>query len=297
VFKLNKYLSISLLLLLLLSSAAVAKPGTGSAQDTNSTFSRFVQTVSEFGSMGRNKKIDSGIKVKSAEDFYLHMRDHIERTKIIAFEILRRFPKEFASISSSPQKRALLFEFLLLHDQSKVNLKREFLLRYKLNKRQNTILEDLYANYYGVNIYEDLTPEARHEAKAFIATLNEVDEKVTINFLKENRLIDDAGNLSLTALEFLRIEKLSDVIDRANSPLSPEEFNKPIISASQWFTEKGDKIIAQSIEPDYMRLTKDHHFYKAPFSKKIINGARKIHIRSRCIRHQLSVFLSTMGAI
>jgi hypothetical protein len=57
------------------------------------------------------------------------------------------------------------------------------------------------------------------------------------------------------------LEKIADLVDRGSSPLSPEEFGRPMLPASRFFKapQPSDLELMQELERDYSKLTSGRH--------------------------------------
>ena len=183
----------------------------------------------------------------SEEAFLAHTESHIRRVQILGLRILQDFPHLFPGVT-----HALLSEFLLLHDQSKVNRTGPFLTAYGLADREQSILESLFAR---MNRWKDDPVGSR----ALVDELNSIDHQVAHAFFVRHALLDPNGAPGPVALLLKKIERIADVVDTVLSIARGEEFgykdrmglDKPIADLeNEW-------PIVQSLEAYYQQRCAD----------------------------------------
>jgi hypothetical protein len=128
----------------------------------------------------------------------------------------------------------LIQEFLKLHDQAKVDTDLS-------HSRPKPILDDLYA-IYG----KKLSPEEVQAARKIVQELNDIDATIALKFFQKRGLLDADGKPNAIAKKLLEIEKAADLADRGMSPVSPEEFGRPMDPASKFFETQIAKLRAEA---------------------------------------------------
>jgi hypothetical protein len=173
--------------------------------------------------------------VNSVEDFLDHTRSHVERVVELGMRLRQDFPEMFREVDP-----ALLREYLTHHDAAKVRLENSA-------HRDRTFAEDLYG-VYGMNLRADPELNALHWPK--VIELNQLDKKLSMDFLKKHALADSEGKLTETGKHYVLIENVADQVDRGLSEVSPEEFRKPKMElASEWMKDPVEKGLARHLEP------------------------------------------------
>lgn len=180
--------------------------------------------------------------VKSFRDFYQHTSLHRKRLVIMGEYLIDNFREHFPNV----EKRKLI-DFLNLHDEAKLNLE---YARYK----DKPLLEALY-QYYGRGTHT-LSEEDQIEMRQIIEYLNQKDYDVALKFFKKHRMLNKYGNPNSMALEYLKLEKIVDAVDRGMNQVSPEEFSRQMKAASEFLSDQSDVELATELESIYHQLLK-----------------------------------------
>lgn len=169
--------------------------------------------------------------VTDFDTFLTHTESHIERVKRLGIELYRRYPVAFSHVDEKT-----LTQYLSLHDRSKT------LGAFS----KNSIASRLY-RYYGKDL-KVMSAADQQEFQKLIDALNESDAQVSKEFFGRHRLLNAEGEFTSGALEMMKIEKIADMVDRAQSPVSIEEFGKQMTPASEWLSNPLESRMASSIE-------------------------------------------------
>ncbi len=176
--------------------------------------------------------------------FRKHLRDHINRVVLIGMEAIELFPKEFSKVDPT---KALAF--LKLHDQSKENDDPEFLRKYSIEVKNGTIAQRLFENIQIVpssrNSFHDENFESLRN------TLNSIDDAVAKDFFKSIEIPFDGEEAQI----LLRIEKIADLVDRAQDPVARWEFHREMQPAALLLNGPVDRFIATILESHYRKIT------------------------------------------
>ena len=197
-------------------------------------------------------------RVYNIADFRVHMEAHIHRVRLLGQELLRIGREEFRDIDPT-----ILDEFLSQHDLSKIDRSPGFLRRHHY-AHERSLLERIYDGY-GVN-FKNLDSEAKTAAMAVVAELNRIDHEVALEFFRAHGMLTEGGEPGPSALLFLRIERIADWVDRGESPVSSEEFARPMTRAHTMFDDGANRNLALELEGRYHVLTHgasyETHMYK-----------------------------------
>lgn len=176
--------------------------------------------------------------VNSLEEFFEHTRLHRERVKLLGMELFRTHPELFRGLSAT-QVRIVLEA----HDRAKVS-------SGVTGPGGKPFYQELYRQY------------GQKAPESLVNGLNQADEKQMQLALKHAGLAD---NPHMTAVERSRrralrmqlkmIEKIADQVDRGMSPVSAEEFGRPMKRASEFLLNPQEVRLARELERNYSRLT------------------------------------------
>lgn len=191
--------------------------------------------------------------VESLDDFKTHMHAHVARVKILGVRLFETHPELFEGVKLEDLRR-----FLSLHDASKVNMNPHFLATYVTAEEPNRIIEELY-RYYGVDLSATEGP-LREEMGRLVKRLNDIDAGVQRKFFAKRGMLTPEGKPNSLAQKYLRIEKLADMVDRGENPVSEEEFRKVMRRASDFLYDAEDRRLARELERDYVSLTKESSY-------------------------------------
>ncbi|MBT3236559.1 MAG: hypothetical protein HN353_11450 [Bdellovibrionales bacterium] len=173
--------------------------------------------------------------VKNFEKFYVHMDNHVANVHKLGIDLLQTIqanPKKYNSIFNIPpgadlqRLHPLLSQMLTLHDQSKLNISANFLTEHNIGQRP--IIYDLY-DIYGKN---QLSEKDKKLVGKTVNKLNRVDQEVMDNFISQAR-----KQHKLTAWEenlLHDIEKMSDLVERGQNPVTVEEMGRPVSPGSDF---------------------------------------------------------------
>lgn len=163
--------------------------------------------------------------VNSSNDFKIHTESHIARVKRLGMELRRARPEELGDVPET-----MIEEFLGLHDQAKIN-------PGLAPGRARPYLLELY-DVYG----KKLNPDELKGTRRIIDAINDIDQRVAMDFFKKNGLLDSTGKPGPIARKLLEIEKAADLADRGMSPVATEEFGRPMEPASRFFEKKSEQV-------------------------------------------------------
>jgi hypothetical protein len=166
--------------------------------------------------------------VNTVEDFYMHMKNHVENVGRIADKVLEEMEKDPAkwrktfgipaNVPIDDKLKKQVRAFIALHDESKLNTTQSFLK--KLN-RKNGIINDLFS------IYGKTFASMSDEEKNIVNGLNGVDAEVRAKFIKDNGLPDWVVRV------MDEVEKIADGVERGMNPVTAEEMAKKVWKESE----------------------------------------------------------------
>lgn len=179
--------------------------------------------------------------VNSEEDFFIHMKNHVQNVRVLADSLLDLAEKDPEVRSSlglapgekvTPELRKLTQEFLGVHDASKINTSKEFLQRYHA---QEPLIKELYA------IYGKTFAQMTEEEKSIIQNLiNGTDAKERDRFIQSKKP-------TAQQMKFMdQVEKLADGVERGSNPVTNEEMAKKVLT----MTEMQEKDLAKAATPE-----------------------------------------------
>ena len=170
--------------------------------------------------------------IRSYDEYRLYNFTHILRVARLGLSLWAEQSDKFFH-DVNPQ---ILEEFLLLHDQSKINGSAEFLSRHELEAAES-ISSKLYQNY---SIDFAAIPDAwKKETGDLVNQLNAVDKDVAIAFFRKKGLLGASEDIDSNPLvqKYLNIEKVADLVDRGTSPVTSEEFGRAMLPAHTFFVK------------------------------------------------------------
>ncbi len=183
---------------------------------------------------------DSTKYVTTLDDFYMHMKNHVDNVEIIADRILKEIesdPAKWKPVFNIPdnvtldnQLKTEIRNFIENHDASKINTSAEFLKKYN---RDKGIINELYT-LYGKS-FKDMTPADRK----IIDELNHIDAKERELFIQRNKLPEWKVQL------IDNIEKMADGTERGMNPVTAEEMAKIPWKESQGVENKLKTALAE----------------------------------------------------
>lgn len=158
--------------------------------------------------------------VKKEEDFLSHTKNHISNVNILSGKIIEFIldNDEYRSYFNIPENfeyeivKKFVVNGMELHDKAKICEEVEFL-------KDNGLTEPLYKTLYS-HYGKGFTPEL----KALVKKLNEIDNNIVLDYLKETS--EWQQNL------FLKVEKIADCVERGCNKITPEEMNQAKIKPS-----------------------------------------------------------------
>ncbi|MBL6989973.1 MAG: hypothetical protein ISR65_09355 [Bacteriovoracaceae bacterium] len=168
--------------------------------------------------------------VRSYDEYRLYNFTHILRVTRLGMSLWEGEKNDsFADIDPK-----ILEEFLLLHDQSKINYSHEFSTRHNIFKSE-TVSSRLYQNY-GID-FTAIPDDWKKETSELVDHLNAIDQQVAIDFFRKKGLLGASESIENNALvqKYLHIEKIADLVDRGSSPVTKEEFGRAMIPAHTFF--------------------------------------------------------------
>lgn len=170
--------------------------------------------------------------VQSYDEYRLYNFTHILRVTRLGLALLQKYQTErFEDVDSK-----ILEEFLLLHDQSKLNFSENFLARHQL-QAQESVASQLYNNY-GVD-FSTIPDDWKKESGDLVKQLNRVDEEVATSFFRRKGLLGKDESMADNTLvqKYLQLEKIADLVDRGGSPATTEEFGRAMLPAHTFFVK------------------------------------------------------------
>jgi hypothetical protein len=108
---------------------------------------------------------------------------------------------------------------------------------------------------------------------------NRIDTELQMKFFRAHGLLDAQGQPGVTAKLLVEIERIADRVDRAKSPVTTEEFNRPMFSAARWLDTPREKAIATEMEQDWEYYTRGASYEE--FRRRRLGNPIGI-IRSAC---------------
>ncbi|MBL6990889.1 MAG: hypothetical protein ISR65_13980 [Bacteriovoracaceae bacterium] len=233
--------------------------------------------------------------VRSPIEYRLYNFTHILRAARVGLMIRNQFD-QFADVNYR-----ILEEFLLLHDQSKINKSPNFSQRYSLAMGDESISSKLFQNY-GVD-FSGIPTAWQDETKNLVGELNAVDKAVAVDFFRQKGLLGPKENIEDNPLvrKYLLIEKIADLVDRGQSPITPEEFGRPMLPAHTFFVkvlkDQVSATIAVALEYQYDRVVKGWSYLEqVPILRRWIHLTNKGYLRDRrytgnlCVRYMMEIF-------
>lgn len=175
--------------------------------------------------------------VNSEEDFFVHMKNHVQNVRVLADSLLDLAEKDPEIRSTlglapgetvTPELRKLTQEFLAIHDASKINTSKEFLQKYGANE---PMIKELYGIY----------------GKSF-GQMTEVEKNIIQNVIngtdtQERNLFIQSKRPTPKQMSFIdQIEKLTDGVERGSNPVTSEEMAKKVLT----MTEMQEKELAKA---------------------------------------------------
>ena len=189
--------------------------------------------------------------VKSEDDFYMHMRNHVNNVALLGEQVLSEAEKdpEIRKMLGVPpgekiseSLKALTRDFLEQHDASKLNTSKEFLAKYNQGR---PIIGDLY-KIYGKS-FKDMSDS---EKAIVVKIVNGTDDLEKAGFVKSH-------NLEPWKLSFLeKVEKLADFTERGKNPVTSEEMGRASFTESDGIRKQLSMVKNQEEAADLQRKLK-----------------------------------------
>lgn len=209
------------------------------------------------------------------------MESHARRVRVLGMHLRRIYQEAFVEVNPE-----ILGDFLILHDQAKLNHSQNFIKNYHL-PMDSPLLDELYG-LYGVIVSSANADEFRARNMALIARINEVDRGVALHFFRLRGLATE-DSFSPLAQRYLKIEKIADAVDRGMNPVTAEEFGRPMLAASQFLPDAESKDMATKLEQVYGLLTREMSYDKFKAARDrgfgapatVMSRVNKVH----CIDH------------
>jgi hypothetical protein len=202
--------------------------------------------------------------VQNIEDFFMHMRNHVDNVRTLADQILELAKKDpevkkaiglSADQTITPKLSDMIREFIAIHDSSKIDASKEFLSRYSASR---PLIYDLY-KVYG-KTYVQMTEE---EKQIIQKVINGTDAKERDLFM---------SRFKPTAFEMKvidAVEKMADGVERGSNPVTSEEMAKKVLLQSEILEKDvskkaGDELnqlksklaLSKKLENIYFKITK-----------------------------------------
>jgi hypothetical protein len=175
--------------------------------------------------------------VNSEEDFYLHMKNHVNNVQRMGAQIIaileerpisiKYFSNMKSSFALNSRIKILAKKFLQVHDASKINIDPAFLEENHIAVPGVKRLYPLYGKSFG---------KMTEAERAIInEQINGVDSVVRNKFIVENYVTPEEMN-------FLdQLEKYADLTERGSNPVTSEEIGKKAYLASRFLEENISK--------------------------------------------------------
>jgi hypothetical protein len=211
--------------------------------------------------------------VNSEEEFFMHMRNHVNNVQSLANVLLDKIeknPKKYAELFGMPDDfkmddkfRKLVTDFMSLHDIAKINTSKEFLALN--NSPLKPLISELY-KLYGVTFNETNA----EQFKIINGIINKADKAAGEKFLEQN-----IGAENKWVKEFLlEFESFVDKSERANNPVVTEEMGRPVSQTSEYLRSQKARLQKMRIETPDLYL-KAHQKELADYPDSKINLIEK----------------------
>lgn len=219
--------------------------------------------------------------VNSEEDFFIHMKNHVQNVRILTdslLELAEKDPEMRTTLGLkpgqllTPELKQLTKEFLGVHDASKINTSKEFLERYA---SREPLIKELYS------IYGKTFAQMTEKEKSIIQTvINGTDAKERERFLQRKNLTNEQ------TLFMDQVEKLADGVERGSNPVTSEEMAKKVLT----MTEMQEKDLARAKTPEEIATIKK----KIVLSKKLEELYPKVTTPFNDFKLRASMFKSAL---
>ncbi|MBL6990783.1 MAG: hypothetical protein ISR65_13440 [Bacteriovoracaceae bacterium] len=198
--------------------------------------------------------------VRNYDEYRLYNFTHILRVTRLGAALL----KGDAAVKFWDIDQKILEEFLLLHDQSKINGSDAFLNRHALQEESESITSKLYQNY-GID-FAAIPDDWKKETGTLVKHLNEIDLEVAADFFRKKGILGQNEDIAKNTLvqKYLQIEKIADLVDRGSSPVTQEEFGRAMIPAHTFFIKVlkdfESAAHAQFLEDNYDKIVRGDEY-------------------------------------
>ncbi|MBL6990888.1 MAG: hypothetical protein ISR65_13975 [Bacteriovoracaceae bacterium] len=233
--------------------------------------------------------------VRTPVEYRLYNFTHILRTTKVGLAVRDRFD-QFDNVDPK-----ILEEFLLLHDQTKINQSPEFSTRYELATGDESISSKLFQNY-GID-FSAIPPAWQNETKKLVSELNAADKAVALSFFRKKGLLAPTADLESSPVvqKYLLIEQIADLVDRGESPITAEEFGRPMLPAHTFFIKvlknQESAAVAMVLEHDYERIIRGWSYtQQVPLLRQWFRSSKLGHINDKryagleCVRLMMQIF-------
>ncbi|MBL6991983.1 MAG: hypothetical protein ISR65_19525 [Bacteriovoracaceae bacterium] len=163
--------------------------------------------------------------IRTYDEYRLHNFTHIVRVTRLGKFLLKAEPEKFREVDPK-----ILEEFLLLHNQSKINQSPEFIKQHGLQSVES-MSSRLYLNFS--LDFNTLSDGLKREGKEFVDQLNQIDREVAIAFFRKKGLLgkDELVEDNPLVQLYLAIEKVADAVDGSKDPVFEEEYGRKMSPA------------------------------------------------------------------
>lgn len=185
--------------------------------------------------------------VMTYKDFRLHTEVHIANVRRLGMALYEKYKdSEFKNVP-----RELLFMKLGLHDYEKLASVKE--LRKWGYHSERSLGERLY-DYYGQDKEsQNLSPAQKEYFQDLIDEVNEYAVKIDLEFYQKYGLNPEIPEFNDIIEKMNLIARVSDLVERENNPVSPEEFHREkMLPAEDFLASNDEKEMARFLSNGYV---------------------------------------------
>ncbi len=155
----------------------------------------------------------------------------------------------------SPHYKDALFDYLMEHDDEKLNNKKEFIHEYGGH------LDDArYSAFFIEHFGEDFPVDSPH--RIIIKHMNEIGKVKAQRFFARSGMLDLNLQPNFMARLFMRIEKIADLIDRDQDSMAPIELGREKTFGIELLDSDYDRGIAKATIVRYQEITAGYHYWE-----------------------------------
>ncbi|MBL6989914.1 MAG: hypothetical protein ISR65_09050 [Bacteriovoracaceae bacterium] len=167
--------------------------------------------------------------IRNYDEYRVHTFTHILRVTQLGKALFKNAPESFNGVDIK-----ILEEFLVLHNQSKLNKSLEFTKRHGLQSTES-ISSQLYLSF-NIN-FDNTTDDLKKEKQDLSNQLNRIDREVAVDFFRKKGILGPSESIDSNPVvqAYLNIEQIADVVDSSNADsVFTEEYGRPMLPASEF---------------------------------------------------------------